>query len=84
METYKTSFWFSEIHINASTTQETYMCGDDDDASEVRDESTNRRSAQFYVMMECLLCYHIDTQINETIVKLETIETMKGEVTIVT
>ena len=84
LETYKTSFWFSEINVNASTIHRTYMHGDSDDASKVRDESNNRRSTQFYTMMEYRLLYHIDTQINENIEKLETIETMKGEVTIVT
>ena len=85
LETYKTSFWFSEIHVNASTIQRTYyMCGDDDDASEVREASNNRRSSKFYTMMEFQLLHHIDTQIIESLKKLETIETMKEEVTIVT
>ena len=82
LETYKTSFWFSEIHVNGSTIQQTYMCGYYDYAS--RDELNNRRSTKFYTMMECWLLNHINTQINETIEKLETIETMKREVTIVT
>ena len=77
LETYNTSFWFFEIHDNASATQQLYML--------VRDKSNNRRSTQFYpMMMECRLLYHIGKQINETIEKLETIETMKGEVRIVT
>ena len=84
LETYKEFFWFSKIHVNASSIQQTYMYGDGDDASKVREESNHRRSTKFYAMMEYRFFYHIDTQINETIEKLETIETMKGEVTIVT
>ena len=82
LETYKTSFWFSEIHVIASTTQQLYMRGDDDDSSEVRVKSNNRRSTKFHTMLDCLLLHHIDKQINETIEKLETIETMKEEVKI--
>ena len=37
----------------------------------------------YYMLMECQLFHHIDTQIIETIEKLETIDTMKREVTTV-
>ena len=56
---------------------------DDGYALRVRDESTNRRSTQLYTMMECQLFHHINTQIIETIKKLETIDTMNWEVTTV-
>ena len=72
LETHKKSCLFSEIlHLNASNRRTT------------GDEQTNRRSTQFYTMMECHLFHHIDTQIIETIEKLERIDTMKGEVTTV-
>ena len=84
LETYQSSVWFSEIHVNASTIHRRYMCGDDDDASEVRDESNDGRSTKFYIMMECQLLHHIDSnKLLITIEKLETIDTMKGEVTTV-
>ena len=38
---------------------------------------------QYYIMLECQLFHHIDSQIKETIEKLETIHTMMGEVTTV-
>ena len=41
------------------------------------------RSTSFYTMMECQLFVHIDSQIIETIEKLEMIDAMKGEVTTV-
>ena len=41
------------------------------------------RRWSLHIFMECQLFDHIDTQITETIEKLETIDTMKGEVTTV-
>ena len=41
------------------------------------------RSTQYYIMIECQFLHHIDSQIIETIRKLEAINTVKGEVTTV-
>ena len=43
----------------------------------------NNSLTQYYIMMECQLFHHIDSQINETIEKLETINTLMGEMTTV-
>ena len=47
----------------------------------IKDEITN--TTLYYIIMECQLLHHIDTEIIETLVKLKTIDTMKREVSIV-
>ena len=61
---------FSEIHVNAPLGGK-YRAHDE----------TNSKFTKYYIMMECQLLHHIDTQIHETIKKLETIDTMKEAVT---
>ena len=66
---------FSEIYVNAAYEQKHAF---NHDCSPKLKE--NIKSTQFYTMMENQLFHHIDTEITDTIEKLETIDTRKGEV----
>ena len=55
----------------------------DKNKSNMTDAVNSSRGTLYYIMMECQFLHHIDTHIVETIEKLETIDTMKGEVTTV-
>ena len=67
LETYKTSMLFSKIYVTSANSVQIYV------------NDTSTENTQYYNMMECQLLHHIDTQIIETIKKLETFDTTKGE-----
>ena len=72
-----------EIHKNSLLSSVSFEAENLSLEPKVEDNSAyekNNRLAKYYVMMECQLLYHIDTQINETIEKLETIDTENEEV----
>ena len=81
LEVIKKQPLFSEIHIIASSSPERYEPYSRK-GLEMKNEVSSRLP-QYYTMMECQLFHHIDTQIIETIEKLEKIDTTKGEVTTV-
>ena len=84
LEIYKTILLFSDIHADASTIDERFREIDNETIYDGRNSrSTNDEdggSAQYYSSMECQLFHHIDTQIIESIEKLETIDTMNEAV----
>ena len=84
LEAHKETCLFSEIYSNASLRANLpdkktclFYYVDHSDIWIGMDENDKRRS--FYTMMECQLFHHINTQIFETIKKLEAIDA-KGEI----
>ena len=65
MEAYKTRFLFHAIHANG----EAWKSND-----------SYRKTKQYYIMMECQVFHHIDTEIIGTIKKLETVDTKQVDV----
>ena len=72
LETYKNQPLFHEIHCNVYTLFKRY-----------HNNVANSRHKQYHIIMECQLLHHLDTQITETIEKLEKIDSMEGKVTTV-
>ena len=70
LETYKKTFVFSKVHAYANP----YAIKNNEDNDLIALFQKNITFTKFYDMMECQLLNHIDTQIIESIEKLEKIE----------
>ena len=79
LENYKKQSLFSEVQVKVFFSSEKYKASRK--TAKNGTETGIGISSLYYTMMECQLFHHIDTQISETIENLETIDTMKGEVT---
>ena len=77
LEAIKREILFSEININASILSVDYETGRNK-LLDIRTDTATSISQLYYKTMECQLLNHIDTQILETIEKLETIDIMNG------
>ena len=77
LETYKQTFVFLKVH--AYDISYAVENDEDDDDSNVS-YKTNTEVAKYNILIECQLLHHIDTQIIDTIEKLETIDIKNDEV----
>ena len=75
LETYKQTFVFLKVNARAIPNS---INNDDDDLSV--SYKTNTEVAKYNIMIECQLLHHIDTQITETIEKLEKTDTRNEEI----